>query len=216
MKTISELNIKNITFQGGVQFEQEQIKLFMNCINQIHSQNPVMIELGSNDSYYTILFNLCFKDNNPKNICVEACENLLNLGKKNVLNNACENVIFYHSIVGILNNNYIQQIDKSQPKLQGVVSDNCISLTQIINEHNLDHIDILHMDIQGSELSVIKEIQTINIPIRFLFVSIHNGTKFGDVYNESVNILNQMNAKYIFNDQYKGGCGDGLIICELP
>ena len=51
-------NIKNnIRFQGGANYEDFQIKMFIEALNEIKTENPTMIELGSNDCFYSILFN---------------------------------------------------------------------------------------------------------------------------------------------------------------
>jgi hypothetical protein len=78
----------NIEFQGGANYNEEKIQIdfFNKAISNIKDSKPSMIEIESNDCFYSILFNKNF-DSNCINICAEVSENLLQLGMKNVKNN---------------------------------------------------------------------------------------------------------------------------------
>lgn len=54
-------SVKNHTiFQGGANYEDFQIAMFFKVLETIKYKPPVMVELGSNDCFYSILFNNFF------------------------------------------------------------------------------------------------------------------------------------------------------------
>jgi FkbM family methyltransferase len=205
----------NIKFQGGANSEELQAELFFKVLENITVDNPVMIELGSNDAYYSICFNRFFEEKNKLNICVEVSKNLLELGKENSTNNNCKDIHFLHSKVGNIDTEYFNMISITEPNLWGEMAEVSISITDIINKFNINNISLLHMDIQGSEIFVLEEIINKNISVDYLFVSTHLESSFGNTYHKCKELLSKRVSTYLFDSEYEGGCGDGLIVCKL-
>lgn len=88
--------------------------------------------------------------------------------------------------------------------------DRKIALKDLIGNRN---IDMLHLDIQGAEASVLKELCEDNLlqKIKYIFCSLHS------TYDECIQILDDsgLNIEYIFLHPTAGGFGDGLIVCKL-
>jgi hypothetical protein len=88
-----------------------------------------------------------------------------------------------------------------------------IPLAHLFSIPNNKIIDVLHLDVQGSEVSVLQEMLDNNLfsRVRFIFCSLHQ------THEQCREILEKSNRKinYIFDSASEGGLGDGLIVCEL-
>lgn len=199
-----------ITFQGGADYEGYQADSFMNVLKFI-TDKPVMIELGSNDCFYSLLFDRFFKDLNDKlNVCVEVSDNLLELGISNCGKCGATRFFFEHARVGSLDDNYFATV--GGPQLWGNISSKTITLEDIYKRYSIEKASIIHMDIQGSEIGVIKEIVDKKLPVDFLFVSTHPTSLFGATHKACLDLLGGF--EIIYQDEFNGGYGDGLIICK--
>jgi FkbM family methyltransferase len=196
-----------ITYQGGADFETFQTEKFIEVLDTINSNYPTMIELGSNDCHFSILFSNKF-NHQCKNICVEISNDLLNLGKENSNKYGC-NFIFKHAYIGTVDMKYIEE----HPDVFTNLSTHKTTLNEIITENNINIIDILHMDIQGSEKFVVDELKHLDIKVKYLFVSTHINSLFGNTHEYVENKLLEMGYNITYSDEYNGGYGDGLIIC---
>lgn len=186
--------------------EDIQIKIFNEAMDSIKDDLPCFIELGSGGtdaSYYSIIFEQRFP--NSKIINTEPRLNLLENIKTLWKDKFLQKAILYHCYHGqILCPEY--NIPSSTPKKE---------LSEIIQENNLKSIDILHIDIQGSETFVLLDLQKNNLLniIRYYFINIH--TVHGvNTLNECKNILGDMGYKTLYEDKVKGGHGDGLLVIE--
>lgn len=198
---------------GGAMHDQEleQTNIFYNILKTIKSSIPSMVELGSCEAYYSILFNKFFKNNKKISVCVELIESFYELGIKNAINQECNNIEFIHASIGKINYPPIHSEEKE-------ISKKTITLEEIYNKNKLDKLDILHIDIQGSELSVLEEVKEKNLKADNIFVNIHsdaitNGYYGKDIYRECQKILKELGfINFLFDDRSSGGLGDGLIV----
>lgn len=114
---------------------------------------------------------------------------------------------------------HLLAIDSGHPGLQGELSETVLTISDILDKYKHNKIDILHMDIQGSEVAVLREIYLKKLPVRYMFISIHwnenDNVGETDIYSNCKDIINKLNAEYIFDDRTQGGNGDGLIICKI-
>ena len=198
----------NIQYQGGANFEKIQTKFFLSTLGDITTEEPIMIELGSNDCHYSILFNNYFK-NNCKNICIECSRNLLNLGKSNASSQGCS-MHFEHAYIGEMDKDYM---NKFTDTFKGL-SKNKTSIKAIKEKYSIRKIDILHMDIQGSEIFVMEELVNEKIPVEYIFVSTHESTIFGSTFKKVKEALMLLNYSFLFESPTNGGYGDGLIVAK--
>lgn len=208
--------IKNqIQFQGGANYENFQANLFEKIITESQFAQPVMIELGSNDCFYSILFNkLLSKKSSPINICIEVSEKLLNIGRQNVKFSGCKNFNFKHERIGEIDQEYFDMISKSDPNLFGDLSQTSTSIKKIFEEFSLKEVSVLHMDIQGSEIHVLEELKNIDFNIRYMFISTHLESLFGATHQKCIEYLKTIGVELLFNHSSEGGYGDGFIVAK--
>jgi FkbM family methyltransferase len=212
MKTLDDLNIKDIIFRGCANEEHDQISIFTKILNDIKSNNPLMVELGCCDAYYSIIFNKFFQNKDVSNYCVEISDEFLKLAIKNSEKNSCKNMNFIKAGIGDLN-------DKSAHVICNGMGDvEKYSFNDFLIKNKIKYIDVLHMDIQGSEVSVLNDIvqnKTYD-NIKYMFVSTHHADgKFQETYEKCHDILKNVNKKIYFDNKYQGGVGDGLIVLEF-
>ena len=189
------IKIKNNCYYGNF---SEILRLNQGChepseermfskVLQFIPENGTMIELGSYWAFYTIWFNKCVK--NAKNYCIEPSWDNLNVGKEN-----CK--------INNVNANFTC----------GFVNNESIKLSKFVQEKNIDFIDILHSDIQGSEFEMLQDI----IPfldknkIRYLFISTHSNK----LHYDCVNLLKEHKYRIISSADYETEtfCYDGIIV----
>jgi hypothetical protein len=214
---IQKFNITNFDFADGGAFHEEgQINIFLDVLEKIKTENPNMFELGSYEAFYSVLFNKFFKNKNKKNICLEICKSSLETGRKNSINNECTDFYFEYAHIGVPNlaiNNDKTQFNNLE------ISDEKLTLKHLFTKYNIDVLDVLHVDIQGSEASLLEEIQEEKFKIKYYFINIHDDPSTNNFYGYSVydkckQILNSFNVEYIYDNRIYGGYGDGLIVAE--
>lgn len=172
--------------------EPIQAKYFIEALQNISSTNPVMIELGCAEAAYSRVFNDHFREN-CMNICIDILPRQINVASK-----YCPNATFIHGYAG-------------EPVHAGEIKEDCFGAERIYLDDLIKDkkVNILHMDIQGSETYVIKEIKNskyIN-NIEYMFISLHN------TYDEVEKYIPK-NFKYLYKHPTQGGHGDGLIVVK--
>ena len=90
---------------------------------------------------------------------------------------------------------------------------NNLDFNKIYKDNNLDIIDILHMDIQGSELLFIKDI--IEYVNNKKILNIVIATHCYEIHKEIITILNTNNYEIIINEDYGTIGGDGYIYAKI-
>lgn len=211
MKTINELELINIIHRGCAVDEIEQLNLFEDILHQIDSQTPTMIELGSCDAYYSIIFNKFFKDKDVTNYCLEINEEFFEIGLQNCKGNNCKNIIAIKAGIGDINEGTPHVVYNKTNVKQ-------VTLSQIVKEYQINYIDILHMDIQGTEMSVLEDIMNNKLynNINYVFISTHGqDNKFPASHSICKKILEQCNVEYFYDDEFNGGAGDGLLVFKF-
>jgi FkbM family methyltransferase len=213
-------NLKNIDYvSGGYIYETEQITLFYNVLNEIKSQSPSMIELGSFECYYSIVFNKFFSTNGikAKNICVEIDTENYHTGCKNISNNSCENFFTENAALGVINHG----IYNGKPQFDGkTINTETRTVKELFTKYNIEKLDILHVDVQGSEADIVAEIEREKLQIDYCFVNIHDDIATRNFYGYSIydkckSLFNSMNVQYLYDHRTCGGYGDGLIVAKL-
>jgi len=187
----------------GVAAEPIQLAYFLNAIESITSDYPSMIELGVSDNpIYSSTFNDIF-ENECINICSDILERQIISAKEKF-----KNAIYYHGYSGIPKHTGENLPNPNNP-LEKVTER--IKVKELMKLNRLNKIDILHFDLQGSEVTVLEELKEDNLfdVIGYIFISIHN------TYNECIDIIKTINClDVLYSDPFNGGYGDGLIICK--
>jgi len=156
---ISKLLVEN----KGVHEPQEEyvFQFVLDFIEEKkHTSQKVMIELGSFWAFYSLWFKRTFPD--AKAIMIEPDEYNLESGKRNFALNGVDGN-FINAFVG----------DRHEP--ENTIDVRAVTVDGIKEEFELEHIDILHADIQGFEGAMLTGAETIlsNQLAEFFFVSTH-------------------------------------------
>ena len=193
---------------------QEEV-LFHAILQRLDRQSATMIELGSFWSYYSLWF---LKQNPDQNraFCLEADPEHLAIGQRNAELNQLSPK-FIHGFAG--EKESVRPIPFTTEK-SGTLLLDCFSVDQLKRKHQIDFIDILHLDTQGAELSVLKGAAEAirNRQIRFLVVSTHSYEICGDplIHQRCLAWLQEHGAHIICeHDVHESFSGDGLIVASL-
>lgn len=191
--------------------EQIQVDIFCDIIKTINKKNPSMMELGSagvGGSFYSVLFEKWFNGN-----CT-----IINVDpRKEMLDEVKSYWKDLHLTKAKLVHGYVGVPMHFQAKPDFVTDETpYLKIQDLMNDNGLDHLDILHADIQGSELPLVKELQFDDIldSIKYLFISTHQNGEVNTYYPLSELFADEKKFKLHFSNPHKGGWGDGLIIVE--
>lgn len=131
-----------------------------------------MIELGSNQAYYSLLFHKILMQNSkiPINILVEADVNVLQRGFDHFQYNNCVGK-FYNNIISdisiVESSSFLKKLMDSGVKLS--------TLSEIFSIEQIKNLDILHCDIDYSEYGMLQNSKEIfqNKSIKYIFLATH-------------------------------------------
>ena len=194
-----------------LEFEKNVLEL-----KNLNKSNYTMIELGSNQAYYSCLFKKILHPKETCNIMIEPVEYAMQRGKANFqLNGLTGNFInkFIGSDTwGLDGNLFSGRLQTNSFEVDQV------TLQQVMDEYKISFIDVLHCDIDQSELSMIegnKKIFEKNL-IEFIYILTHQTQlKPKNYLHENCkNFLNNVGYKLtqeVYTDVDTVG-GDGLLI----
>ncbi len=141
--------------------EPQEERVFYEVLKQIPSK-AVMIELGSYWGYYSLWF--AKEKAQHKNYLVEPDPERLDMGRRNFqLNNLSATFL----------RGYVGSCGTDAGNFQGARQ---IGIDSFLAENKIDHVDILHSDIQGSEYEMLESaIASVNArKIDYFFISTHS------------------------------------------
>lgn len=110
-----------------------------------------MVELGANQSYYSLLFHHIIGKDKALNIMIEPFSTHVERGKEQFALNGCKG-IWYQRGIGTTRNCGTQILPT------GVSP---ITLHEVLKDNSLDTIDCLHCDIDGPEFEMLTENQDL-------------------------------------------------------
>lgn len=175
-----------------INYEPIQKEYFITALQNIKSINPLMIELGCAEAYYSKVFNDFF-GGKCENICLDILPRQIEVAKT-----ICPNAEFIHGYVG-------------EPVHRGENKENNYGAKRIFLDNLIGNkkINIFHMDIQGSETYVMQEFQNSKYisNIEYMFISLH------ETYEEVKKCIPEY-FEYLYENPLEGGCGDGLIVVK--
>jgi len=138
-----------------------------------------MVELGSNQAYYSLMFKaMCnWHKKTSRVVCVEPNDRHMKRGQETFLLNHLE-ALFCDYIVG---DRELIKKDLDASSLPGgsefllVTKKEILTLSQLLEEHNIEELDILHMDVDHSERAVLASSEHLfkNKKIKTIFISTH-------------------------------------------
>jgi FkbM family methyltransferase len=200
----------------GVHEPQEE-KVFYEVLKRVKS-GGTMIELGSWWCYYSMWF-LKSTKGPRKAICCEPDPKNIKLGKSNMELNDFkigEDAIFYDAATGSKDKQKISFKNEYDTQVNAINR----TVDSIVKEQTIKDLEILHIDIQGSELHALQgALQSIKAGIvRFVFISTHHYTISGDpnIHNKCLKFIKDHGGTIVAQHTIFESCsGDGLIVASF-
>ncbi len=179
--------------------EPQEEKLFYEVLKYI-PEKGVMIELGSYWAYYSLWF--AKEVLGSANYLVEPDPERLNIGKINFGLNG-KNGIFFHGYVGGCGDDAGDCKNASR-----------IFIDSFLEDNHIEHVNILHSDIQGAEYSMLESaIHSIESnKIDYFFISTHSKKIHTDCINFLKSHRYHIIAEHSLSESYSA---DGLIVARL-
>lgn len=169
-----------------------------------------MVELGGYWSFYSIWF---LRDGpSRRSWIVEPDPAHLAVGQANARLNGCTPV-FIPGYVG----KHPRPPAPFQTELSGMVALPCIAVPQLLSDHGIERLDLLHCDAQGVELGVLESCVYLGAQGRlvWLVVSTHSHHISGDplTHQRCLVVLRRAGATILAeHDVQESFSGDGLIV----
>ncbi|MCL5875966.1 MAG: hypothetical protein M1114_05845 [Candidatus Dependentiae bacterium] len=176
--------------------EPQEEKCFFEVLKYM-PEGATMIELGAYWAYYSLWFNTHVK--NAKNYLIEPDPKRLVTGEKNFeLNNK----------IGSFKRGFVGKMKDHEPNIDGA---EWISIDDFIEQNNIQHINILHADIQGAETEMLETTIKYLDRIDYFFISTHGDT----CHLPCLTFFKEHD--YIIlaeHNHYQSCSGDGLIVAK--
>ena len=199
-----------------------EYQMFGEILEKVKNKdNPTMIEIGC----WWAFWSLCFRKKYPngKNILIELGKRHLSIGINNFkLNNFSETHYwggFYLSDSGSFSRakeNYYFEKSKNEyydDSLLGKMTGPELHIIDIISLEKLDNIDLLHMDIQGSELPILQDLlENYNFVLTEKIDNIIVATHSHQIHDSIKEILENTGFKILKNMKYGSVGGDGMLM----
>ena len=178
-------------------------KYMLQMVKADPNRSYTMIELGSNQAYYSLMFHAILKkfNSNPVNILIEAREDHIdrgvdhfNLNNFDVVSKLCT-IGTLEKVVEALRTNWPDTTAESIPHL----NHNWTTLTDIFNEYNLEYLDVLHCDIDFCEMVLFDTAEEIfkQKKIKYIFLSTH-----GIFHERSLEFLKDCGYEILLNNDH--------------
>jgi len=199
---------------GGHHEPQEELA-FARVLARIDRPRPVMVELGCFWAYYSTWFLRDFPDGVA--VAGEPDPEHLDVGRCTAEINGVD-VRFEHAAAGGVDGDILELPSWNHP---GVVHRVPIrTVPTIVADHDLDAIDVLHLDIQGAELAVLESCRRLisDGRIRFVVVSTHHHSISGDpqTHQRVLDLVADLGGHVIAEHTVlESFSGDGLVVASF-
>jgi FkbM family methyltransferase len=190
---------------------QEEV-LFAEIMKHVNA-DATMFELGGFWSFYSIWF--LSQDRRRRSFIVEADPAHIEIGRINARLNDCEPV-FIPAFVG----RHAAPPSAFNTEESGLVELPCVSVPDLMATYAVDHLDLLHCDAQGIELTVLEsclELATAG-RLSWVVVSTHAQHISNDplTHQRCLAVLRQAGAAILAeHDVQESFSGDGLIVAKF-
>jgi FkbM family methyltransferase len=195
--------------------EPQEELAFARILERIERPDPVIVELGCFWAYYSTWFLRSF----PGGTAV-ACEpdpEHLDVGRQTAAINGVD-IRFEQGAGGSSDDEVLELASWNHP---GVVHSVPVrTVPTLIDDHDLDRVDVLHLDIQGSELGVLESCRDLTGDgrIRFVVVSTHHHTISGDpqTHQRCIDLVHELGGHVIAEHTVlESFSGDGLLVASF-
>lgn len=195
--------------------EPQEELAFARVLERIERERPTMVELGCFWAYYSTWFARAF----PGAIVVaaEPDPDHLDVGRRTAEINGVE-IRFEQAAGGASDDAVLELPSETHP---GTVHRVPVrSVPTLVAEHDLDLVDVLHLDIQGSELAVLESSHDLIAAgrIRFVVVSTHHHSISGDpqIHQRVVDLVRRHGGHVIADHTVlESFSGDGLVVASF-
>lgn len=181
--------------------EPQEEKAFHEILKDL-KDGSTMLELGSNWSYYSMWFAKEIK--NSINLMLEPDQEKLQKGIRHFKINNLESLAFIEGTVG-----------KNFKQVKNFFGTNLIQYTvdYILNYYKIKKLSILHSDIQGAELNMLKGAKNAlkNKSIQYLFISTHHDAIHSLCYEFLKKMGYYIVCEHTINES---SSADGLIVAS--
>lgn len=179
------------------------IDIFESCVLDLKKENKSiynMIELGSNQAYYSLLFNKILNECVVNNILVEPNDDYINRGVDTFKHNDIEGTFINKSIgdIWVAHNSLFNK--------------DVITVDELIDQYSIDILDVLHSDIDGAEITMLegsKNSLKYN-KIKYAFILAHGE----NIFNQCIDFISDYEYDVIhqYDEQIIGA--DRLIVIK--
>lgn len=202
-----------ITQLRGHHEPQEELA-FHEVIKRVEP-GATMIELGSFWAYYSLWFARAVPGSRV--LCCEPDPANLDLGHRNAAANDVQTLIFVHAAASSSDGEVELALESTPETLTRVTAR---SVDSLMDEHELQHLSLLHCDVQGAELDVLQgaERAVRARRIRFVCVSTHHHviSDDPDIHARCLDWLLAHGAHVICEHSVgESFSGDGLIVASF-
>lgn len=193
--------------------EPQEERAFYEVLRYVRPGSTIL-ELGAFWGYYSLWFLRDIPD--ARAVLVEPDPNNLRLGQRNFALNRLAGE-FVHACVG---ERFLNSVDFVGESNQALLRIPQYSVDSLCESNKIEHIEVLHADTQGAELSVLKGAQNAirSGCIRFVFVSTHHQLISGSAttHRDCLALLESYDAHILCeHDVYESYSGDGLIVASF-
>ena len=193
--------------------EPQEIVPFIEVVSKL-PDDAVTFELGGGWAFYSVMVGT----RRPKAtmVIVEANPRLCEIARTNMeRNDLTGRYRLYHAAVTEQDGETLRFLEAGYGSTisgDGQYSVKTVSVDGIIDELHLSHIHIVHMDVQGEELKVLRGMRRAlgRRAVDHVFV----GTHGRDVHIECERLLNDQGYRTVRSlNQGESASGDGILIC---
>jgi hypothetical protein len=179
------------------------IEVFEKYVLDLKNKNKnlyTMVELGSNQAYYSMLFKSILKDYETRTIMVEPTDEYIERGKYHFSINKYDG-IFINKCIGKkwIAHNYDFQKEET-------------SVDQLIEDYNIEKLDVLHCDIDGAEFTMLEgAVESLkNKKIEYAFILTH----YLGLHEECLKFVTQFDYDVLLDHRDDNIGADRLIIIK--
>jgi FkbM family methyltransferase len=195
--------------------EPQEELAFARVLERIQRPAPVIVELGCFWAYYSTWFLRDF----PGGTAV-ACEpdpEHLDVGRQTAAINGVD-ICFEQAAGGASDDEVLVLESWNHPGTTYEVP--VRSVPTLVADHDLDRIDVLHLDIQGAELAVLESCRGLIAEghIRFVVVSTHHHTISGDpqTHQRCIDLVRDLGGHVVAEHTVlESFSGDGLMVASF-
>ena len=193
---------------------EPQEEAIFHALTDVFRPQSHMIELGAFWSYYALWFLTAVAGSRA--VCVEPDPAHLAVGQRNAAFNGLEGrVTFVNAWAGGVSANAVARPVETTGVPLALPQ---VDVSAVLDQHQLDTVDLLHIDTQGAEVGLIRSIRGHQARVRFVMVSTHHQTISGSAttHRDCLDAIAELGGHVLTaHDIDESFSGDGLIVASF-